>query len=88
MNKFEAKRLQFYICNELKFIRKNKKLSQEEVAYALEITASYLSRIENGKFTNTPLYLFIQLADYYNVPLEKIILVANKKKEIDDEYIN
>ncbi|HID4790019.1 TPA: helix-turn-helix domain-containing protein [Staphylococcus aureus] len=87
MNKFEAKRLQYYICNEMKFIRKNKKLSQEEVAYALNITPSYLSRIENGKFSNTPLFLFIQIADYYNVPLEKIITVATKKKEIDDEYI-
>lgn len=58
MNKNEAKRLQYYICNEMKFIRKKKKLSQEEVAYALNITPSYLSRIENSKFSNTPLFLF------------------------------
>lgn len=88
MNKNEAKRLQYYICNEMKFIRKKKKLSQEEVAYALNITPSYLSRIENSKFSNTPLFLFLQIADFYKVPLEKIITVATKKKEIDDEYIN
>jgi transcriptional regulator with XRE-family HTH domain len=89
MNKNEAKRLQYYICNEMKFIRKKKKkLSQEEVAYALNITPSYLSRIENSKFSNTPLFLFLQIADFYKVPLEKkIITIAKKKKEIDDEYI-
>jgi transcriptional regulator with XRE-family HTH domain len=88
MNKNEAKILQYYICNEMKFIRKKKKkLSQEEVAYALNITPSYLSRIENSKFSNTPLFLFLQIADFYKVPLEKNYYNSHKKKEIDDEYI-
>ncbi|WP_251522042.1 helix-turn-helix transcriptional regulator [Staphylococcus sp. Marseille-Q6910] len=86
MKPSEAKTLQKYVCYELKFIRRQQKLSQEEVAFQLDVTASYLSRIENGQFTNTPMYFFFQLCDIYNVKFANVINNAIEKKRLDAQY--
>lgn len=86
MDQDKAKQIQKYICLEFASIRKSKKITLEEVAFALDVTPSYLSRIENAKFQNTPLYLFIMLSDYYNIDWYQIVNVATRKLEIDNEF--
>jgi transcriptional regulator with XRE-family HTH domain len=87
LNRQEAEKLTRYICNELRKIRKECHLTQEDVAFTLNITASYLSRIENGQFSNTPMYLFIQLCDLYNIDFDKVIKSrAYEKASIDNKY--
>lgn len=86
MNKKEAEKTTRYICNELKTVRRDRKLTQEDVAFTLDITAGYLSRIENGKFSNTPMYLFIQLCDLYHIEFAALIQKAYAKMDIDNRY--
>lgn len=86
MNNEKAEKITRYIFNELREVRKKCHFTQEEVAFALNITASYLSRIENGKFSNTPMSLFIQLCDLYSIDFDKIISRAYEKAYIDTKY--
>jgi transcriptional regulator with XRE-family HTH domain len=86
MDKKEAEKTTRYICNELKEIRNNRHLTQEDVAFALNISAGYLSRIENGKLSNTPMYLFIQFCDLYQIEFDKLIKRAYAKINLDNYY--
>lgn len=86
MDQNQARQIQRYICLEFASIRKSKKIKLEDVAFALDITSGYLSRIENAKFQNTPLYLYIMLCDYYDIEWYQIVNVATKKLEIDNEF--
>lgn len=86
MEKQEAEKITRYICNEMREVRKQRSLTQEDVAFSLNITASYVSRIENGLFSNTPMYLFIQLCDLYNIEFAKVINRAYEKVIIDTKY--
>ncbi|OOV39536.1 helix-turn-helix domain-containing protein [Mammaliicoccus sciuri] len=86
MNQEEAKEIHKYICYELASIRKQKGLQQLDVSYKLDITSGYLSRIENGKFQNTPLYLYLQICDEYNVTFSNVVDAAIKKYMIDRDY--
>lgn len=86
MEQLQAKEIQKYICYELASIRKTRGLQQLDVSHNLNITASYLSRIENGKFQNTPLYLYLQICDIYNVDFANVVDAATKKYMIDRDY--
>jgi transcriptional regulator with XRE-family HTH domain len=51
-------------------LRKDRGMSQEDVCEAVEITASYLSRLEQGRYTTVTLDVAGRLADYYEVSLD------------------
>ncbi|MCD8845197.1 helix-turn-helix domain-containing protein [Staphylococcus gallinarum] len=85
MDRTRAKQIQKYICSEFALIRKSRKLTLEEVAFSIDVTPSYLSRLENAKFQNTPLYIYIMLCDYYRIEWHQIINAATKKLDLDKE---
>jgi transcriptional regulator with XRE-family HTH domain len=58
---------------------------QEEVAFDLNMSAGYLSRIENGKIKKLSLYTLLMLSDYYGIPFEKVVRNAKYKLELDEE---
>lgn len=70
-------------------IRKQKKLTQSEVADSLKITQATLSSYENGR-TQPDFKTLIALADFYDVSIdyllgrdnEKNLIVPDDKKEI------
>lgn len=73
----------------LKELRKEKGISQTEIANILNITQEKYSRIENEK-TQPEISLLIELADYYNTSFDYLvgrnfnndIQVSNEKKEL------
>ncbi|MFF0676807.1 helix-turn-helix domain-containing protein [Staphylococcus xylosus] len=85
MNEFEIKQLMKYISYEFKHIRKARRLILEDVAFEIGVTPSYIGNIENGNREKLSLYMYLVLADYYNIPIEEIIINAKSRKEIDDQ---
>jgi transcriptional regulator with XRE-family HTH domain len=57
------------VGDRLKSLRKERRLFQEEVAYAVGIARSYLSRLETEK-DHAGKILLMKLADYYDVSLD------------------
>lgn len=80
----EILKLHKYVCLELKHERKEKRLTQEKVAYDLGLPASYLSNIENGKRDTTSLVTYLKIANYYDVDFGVICKKARAKMEIDE----
>ena len=61
------------ICKQLKKIRIDKHISQEDIAFDLDVSASYISQVENGKKEYISLYFVLVMCEYYDVPLSQIL---------------
>ncbi|HDA2618953.1 TPA: helix-turn-helix transcriptional regulator [Staphylococcus aureus] len=85
MNNYDVNQLYRYICLEIKNQRQMLNKRQEEVAFDLNMSAGYLSRIENGKIKKLSLYTLLLLSDYYGIPFEKVVRNAKYKLELDEE---
>ncbi|NCX35000.1 MAG: transcriptional regulator [Proteobacteria bacterium] len=59
--------------NNLKNLRKLKKVSQNDLADALSVSRQTINSIENGKF-DPSLTLAMKLTRYFGVSLEKIFI--------------
>ncbi|MDM0612855.1 helix-turn-helix transcriptional regulator [Clostridium perfringens] len=58
--------------NSLERFRKEKVLSQSEVAYLINKDATYISKIENGRIKDINLSLAYRLAKIYDVAIEDL----------------
>lgn len=68
----------------LKELRKEKNLTQEELAEKLNVSGRTVSRWETG--TNMPdISLLVELADFYNVSIPEIIDGERKSEEMNQE---
>lgn len=68
----------------LKKLRKEKKLTQEQIAEIFGVSGRTVSRWETG--TNMPdLSILIQIADYYNVDIKEILNGGRKSEIMDNE---
>lgn len=84
MSHTDIEKLYIYICLEFKHYRIDiAKIKQEEVAFDLDITPGYLSRMENGKIPKLSLYHLLRLADYYKVDFVDIVQAATEKFKLD-----
>lgn len=61
-----------YFSTNIKLLRKNRKLSQEDVAKSLGLTRSSYSGYENG-VAEPSLENLIRISDYYKIPLDDLI---------------
>ena len=59
--------------NNLKALRQDKKISQDELAAILKVSRQTINSIETGKF-DPSLKLVIKMTRYFNVELEKIFI--------------
>ena len=59
--------------NNLKALRQDKKISQDELASILKVSRQTINSIETGKF-DPSLKLVIKMVRYFNVELEKIFI--------------
>ena len=64
--------------NKLKELRKNKGITQEELAIKLGVTRQTINAIENEKY-NPTLELAINLAKFLKIPVEELFIVTEKK---------
>lgn len=70
------------VAEEFKKIRKERKLTLEDVAFDLGVSSSYIGKIENGDLKKLSFYMYIKLADYYEVNLKDLIDKAEYKYEV------
>jgi putative transcriptional regulator len=59
--------------NNLKVLRQDKKISQDELASILKVSRQTINSIETGKF-DPSLKLVIKMTRYFNVELEQIFI--------------
>ncbi len=60
-----------YIYPRLRDFREDRDLSQKYIASLIGTTQQYYSEYERG-IREIPLHIFIQLAEFYNVSLDKL----------------
>lgn len=59
--------------NNIESIRKLKKISQQELADALEVTRQTISSLENGRY-NPSILLAFKIAKFFNMSIEEIFI--------------
>ncbi|MBT5439986.1 MAG: helix-turn-helix transcriptional regulator [Candidatus Marinimicrobia bacterium] len=64
--------------NNLKNLRQEKSISQDELASMLKVSRQTINSIETGKF-DPSLTLAIKLTRYFEVSLEKIFIYEDEK---------
>ena len=59
--------------NNIESIRKSRKISQAELAEALEVTRQTISSLENGRY-NPSINLAFKIAKFFNTTVEEIFI--------------
>ena len=59
--------------NRLEEIRKQKNITQEELAAALEVSRQTIGSLENGRY-NPSIILAFKIARYFNMAIEEIFI--------------
>lgn len=59
--------------NRLEEIRKQNKVTQEELAIALEVSRQTIGSLENGRY-NPSIILAFKIARYFNMAIEEIFI--------------
>lgn len=65
----------------IKELRKDKKLTQKEIANILNITQATYSDMENGKSAVTKEHT-ITLAKYYNISADYLLCLTDEKRKL------
>lgn len=60
--------------NKLKFYRKQKNLTQKELANILNVTRQTINAIENNKY-NPTLALALKIGKFFQIPIEEIFFL-------------
>lgn len=76
------------LSNEFRLIRKQRKLTLEDVSFDFDISASYLGKIENGRLKKMSIFMYAKLASYYDVKLSDIIDTAERKYEANKIFFD
>ncbi|MDD3452750.1 MAG: helix-turn-helix transcriptional regulator [Bacilli bacterium] len=66
--------------NNLEILRKEKNISQEELALILEVSRQTISSLENGRYCPSILLAF-KISIYFNLPIEKIFIYEGEQNE-------
>ncbi|MDH2364078.1 helix-turn-helix transcriptional regulator [Priestia megaterium] len=66
--------------NRIKELRKSKKLSQEHLANACEVSRQTINAIENNKY-DPSLMLAFQLAENLDVSVDKLFLYQSRREK-------
>ncbi|MDK6695563.1 MULTISPECIES: helix-turn-helix transcriptional regulator [Gardnerella] len=65
--------------NRLEQIRKEKGITQEELADALEVSRQTIGSLENGRY-NPSIILAYKIAKYFDLTIEEIFIYEEDKK--------
>jgi len=60
----------------LRFLREERHISQEEIAFAGDVTQASISNYENGR-NEIPLSVLLSVCDFLSVPLTEMLPMAN-----------
>ncbi|MCE1253594.1 MAG: helix-turn-helix transcriptional regulator [Anaerolineae bacterium] len=65
--------------NKLEEIRKDKGITQEELAAVLEVSRQTIGSLENGRY-NPSILLACKIARYFGMPVEEIFIYEEESK--------
>ena len=65
--------------NRLEEIRKERNITQEELAKVLEVSRQTVSSLENGRY-NPSIILAFKISKYFNMPIEEIFIYEEEEK--------
>ena len=65
--------------NRLEEIRKAKGITQEELAYALEVSRQTVGSLENGRY-NPSIILAFKIARFFDVSIEEVFIYEEDEK--------
>ncbi|WGX77754.1 helix-turn-helix transcriptional regulator (plasmid) [Paraclostridium bifermentans] len=68
--------------NRLEEIRKQNKVTQEELATALEVSRQTIGSLENGRY-NPSIILAFKIARYFNMAIEEIFIYEEENGNED-----
>lgn len=68
--------------NRLEEIRKQNKVTQEELATALEVSRQTIGSLENGRY-NPSIILAFKIARYFNMAIEEIFIYEEEDRNED-----
>lgn len=74
------------LCERLKELRQESKLSQQEIANILEIRQQQYSRYESGT-RELPIHLLVKLADFYEVSTDYLLGRSDEARAEQNENI-
>ncbi len=63
-----------YLASNIKFLRKRKKITQQELAFSLGINRSNINNYENGK-TTPPVSILIALSDLFHISVDTLLRI-------------
>ncbi|RDY26544.1 transcriptional regulator [Romboutsia weinsteinii] len=66
--------------NRLEEIRKQKQITQEELATVLEVSRQTISSLEKGRY-NPSIMLAFKIARYFNMSIEEIFIYEEEDKD-------
>ncbi|WP_436867937.1 helix-turn-helix domain-containing protein [Mammaliicoccus sciuri] len=87
-NDVEVDKLLFYIAQEVKHIRKTKKVTQDDLAFSLGVTPQYVGNIENGRESKLSLKTYLKIAAYFEIPFVNVIENAQIRMKLDENMFN
>jgi putative transcriptional regulator len=67
--------------NKLEQIRKQRGVSQEELAEALEVSRQTIGSLENGRY-NPSIILAFKISKYFEMSIEEIFIYEYKESEV------
>lgn len=65
--------------NRLEELRKERGVTQEELAFALEVSRQTVGSLENGRY-NPSIILAFKIAKFFNLPIEDIFVYEEEQK--------
>ena len=65
-----------YVKNRIQELRKSQKVTQQELADALNVTRQTIISLENGKY-NASLILAHKAAQFFGLPIEELFIFEN-----------
>nr|WP_275940434.1 helix-turn-helix transcriptional regulator [Herbinix luporum] len=68
----------YNVKNKLEEIRKEKGITQEELADALEVSRQTISSLENGRY-NPSIILAFKISRYFNLSIEEIFIYEEEE---------
>lgn len=71
----------------LKEVRNNRGLSLRDVASQIDISASYINRIEKGERKQISTSMLAKLSDYYKIPVLELYKIAGIDTEVQSQSI-
>jgi len=68
------------LLNKLEEIRKQRNITQEELAAALEVSRQTIGSLENGRY-NPSIILAFKIARYFDLAIEEIFIYEEEQNE-------